>query len=142
MMFDRRTLKSMLTALAAVGLVALASGSAFAATPAAKYTAASKIGTVTPNATNSFWTYDLPGEHTVDNNARYECLQGVDWPQPGQPPAPNPVESVANNCEYRVYLQYADGHSDCINPHTSRNIVDQINWDPIGVMIGNSTANC
>jgi hypothetical protein len=141
-MFDRRTLKSMLTALAAAGLVTLASGSAFAAAPAAEYTAASRIGTAIPNATNFFWTYKLPGEHTIDNNARYECAQGVDYPQFGQPPVQNPVESVANNCEYRVYLQYADGHSDCINPHTSKNIVDSINWDPDGVMIGNSTNNC
>jgi hypothetical protein len=72
----------------------------------------------------------------------YQCDQGFDYTATNGAVFLNPTKSVINNCEFRVFLQYANGTSNCVNPHTTRNIVDARFQDPDGLMIGNSTASC
>jgi hypothetical protein len=88
---------------------------------------------------SKFWTFTAPDESGAADT--YECDQGFDY-TPSNAVILNPVDSVTNNCEYRVYLQYANGTSDCVNPHTTRNIADARFQDPDGVMIGNSKDKC
>jgi hypothetical protein len=123
----------------ALGL-ALAIPAAAGATTAAPgaHAVVNSPGAVHPDISN-FTTYTGSGE--TGSTDAYQCDQGFDY-NPGNAIILNPVLSVRNNCEYRVYLQYANGTSDCVNPHTTRNIVDVSFQDPDGVMIGNSEDNC
>ncbi len=132
----------------AVGLALAipAAASATTATPGAHVIkdspstmSASRPSAITPDV-NNFWTYD--GQGQTGDGLGYACVQGGDYLASDGWPFLTHVLSVKNNCEYRVYLQYANGTSDCVNPKTSRNIVDTRFQDPDGVMIGNSTANC
>jgi hypothetical protein len=88
---------------------------------------------------NNFVTYTDPDQTGFSDD--YPCIQGFDY-TPSNWPILVPVESAVNNCEYRVYLQYANGTSDCINPDTPRNNIEEKYWYPDGVMIGNSEDPC
>jgi hypothetical protein len=129
-----------LTMAAGVGLVVPAGASATTDVYGASVASAAKAGSVIPDV-SSFWTYESPNQSEAIGYSLYECNQGVDYSSP-QYHIQVPVESVKNVCSYRVYLQYANGTSDCVNPGESRNIVDQRFQHPDGVMIGNSEDQC
>jgi len=58
----------------------------------------------------------------------------------------NPVKSVRNNCEYRIYLQQnpggASGWQVCIDPHSVRTSIDSDHWDPATIKVGLKKSNC
>lgn len=83
-----------------------------------------------------FDTFEQPGLPGFPNSS-YLCVAGVDYQT-----YPGAVESAENFCEYRVYMQYSDGSSFCINPDSYRSNIGEAYWYPIGIKIGDSTSNC
>ncbi len=53
-----------------------------------------------------------------------------------------PVVGVDNNCEYRIYLQYTDGSSYCIDPHYDKTYIGPAWQYPAALKIGESTDDC
>jgi len=72
---------------------------------------------------------------------RGQCVGGVLYGA-----SHNPVKSVRNNCEYRIYLQQnpggAGGWSVCIDPHSVRSHIDSDHWDPATIKVGLKKTNC
>lgn len=137
------------TALAATTL-ALGLG-AFAAAPASAQAAgaapataagarATTYGVNTPGGTSqvtpdisTFWEYSGSNESgSIDG---FECDAGANYTT-GNAIIMDPVKSVTNTCEYRVYLQYPGTKQNCVHPHTTRNVVDASFQNPNGVIIG------
>jgi hypothetical protein len=58
----------------------------------------------------------------------------------------DPVKSVKNNCEYRIYLQQnpggSTGWSVCIDPHSVRTSIDSDHWNPATIKVGLKKSNC
>ena len=64
------------------------------------------------------------------------CIQGEVYG------AVDPVASVINNCEYHIYLQYSDGSSFCINPHSDRTDIGSRYREPVSIQVGPGTSSC
>jgi hypothetical protein len=58
----------------------------------------------------------------------------------------NPVKSVRNNCEFRIYLQQnpggATGWQVCIDPHSVRTSIDSDHQNPAAIKVGLKKSNC
>jgi len=103
-------------------------------------TAVHKGSRITPDE-NYFIAYQEANWNQNGNFIEYGCAAGMDYR--GYPwKFEDPTLSVANHCADRVYMQYADGASDCVNPGATRNITVVASQDPDGVLIGSSTDNC
>ena len=128
-------------ALAGLGLSLPAAASA-AATPGSGYlqtlTSAHQGTAVSPDV-NNFITYKNFNEQGTPY--RGQCIAGVLYGA-----THNPVKSVRNNCEFRIYLQQnpggAGGWSVCIDPHSVRSHIDRDHWDPATIKVGLKKSNC
>jgi hypothetical protein len=89
---------------------------------------------------SNFWTYT--GTSESDDGFHGSCIQGREYGWAGN----DPVNSVVNNCEYRIYMQQdangVGGWSFCINPHSTRNVIGNQYQLPASIKVGNSTASC
>jgi hypothetical protein len=91
-------------------------------------------------AVNNFWAYEY---ENYDGYAySYPCVQGQSYTASNLAEVPDFIHSVINNCEYRVYLQYQNGTSNCISPHTQRSSMETAFTVPDSVKIGYSTNAC
>lgn len=87
---------------------------------------------------NSFWTYTQPSFGGTAARALCNAGQVNDWNALG------PVKSAQNNCEYRVWMEYAGGSPSpfCIDPHSDRTNIGSTYWFPsvirIGTIVGDS----
>lgn len=85
---------------------------------------------------NNFLTYNFPGE--MSQSGAFACSKGeVYFPLP----ADLLVESVRNNCEFRVFLE-SPSKGDCVSPKTARDIVDPEFQTPVAIRIGTSMDPC
>ena len=64
------------------------------------------------------------------------CIQGEVYG------AVDPVAFVINNCEYHIYLQYSNGSSFCINPHSDRTDIGSQYREPVSIQVGPGTSSC
>jgi hypothetical protein len=90
-------------------------------------------GTASPDIGN-FYTYT----ETNFGGTQFfgACLQGEVYN------AADPVASVKNNCEYHIYLQYSNGTSFCINPHSDRSDIGSAFRNPVSIQVGPGTSDC
>jgi hypothetical protein len=132
-----RTSLKLATALAALatgfglGMPAVAAAATTSGAQATQY-GINTPGEVTPDI-STFWEYS--GSNETGSIDGFACVAGAHYTL-GNSIIMDPVKSVTNNCEYRVYLQYPGPKQDCVNPHTTRNIVDSAFQNPNGVIIG------
>jgi hypothetical protein len=126
-------------ALAGLGLAApAAAGAAATATPGSAHYQVLPGTSASPDVANfiTYQQWDRKG-HGYPG----ECLAGgvaaADF---------NPVKSVQNNCEYPIWLQQnfggSGGWSYCINPHSPKDKIKSMYWDPASIYIGKTTGKC
>lgn len=82
---------------------------------------------------NNAWTYTQPDEGGT--GTPYACDKGKDYTL-----TLLPVNSVVNNCEYHIYLQYQSGPALCINPQTTVKSIALPS--PIKLQIGPAEGAC
>jgi hypothetical protein len=138
-------LRSSLLGIAATALLAAAASLSQMSSVSAAITPASHVSHVLNSATgtpkdtaspdiSNFYTYTETG---FGGTAFFgQCLQGEIYN------AADPVASVINNCEYHIYLQYSDGSSFCINPHSDRTDIGSRYRDPVTIQVGPGTSSC
>lgn len=138
-------LRSSLLGIAAAALLAAAASLSQMSSASAAITPASHVSHVlssvtgTPKDTASpdisnFYIYTQTNFGGTQHFAA--CIQGEIYG------AFDPVASVINNCEYHIYLQYSDGSSFCINPHSNRTDIGSRYRDPVTIQVGPGTSSC
>lgn len=70
----------------------------------------------------------------------YKCTDNASY----KPQSGIPVASVENNCEYHIYLQYADGVPSpfCIDAHSDRSNIGSQYQFPVRIKIGPGLGAC
>jgi len=127
------------SSMSAAAAVTLAAGLAFGL-PAAASAAASSPAAVTGPQLDTANLYIFTRTHERGTGHKAACHAGAEYK------SVNPVESVANNCEYRIFLyQHAGGKTGwnyCVNPHSKANVVPGKYHAPQTIKVGTKAIKC
>jgi hypothetical protein len=136
-----RLRSSVISAAAVVGLAAgIGVGTSAAASAGVTTPQVTAAATATPDVNNALL---YPGVNETGGATAKPCFTGSSDEVAAD--SSNPVKSVANNCEYRIYLQQnfleepGHGWAYCINPRSSVNVPAD-RQIPHGLLIGAAKA--